>query len=165
MNFQDWIYAVNQSLRATGAGYSTLQIDPADLQAAYSQGVSPVLYARQGSHPMKPILPPSGLAPMSKERANYTVRALDIAGWLLQGVGFVITAYGVFAVFKGLEMTSQTADRALATPSANLTAQLTGNIIGTMLVGTIVVGGLVVLSIGLACWAFSGMFRAAYTPN
>ena len=83
MNYQEWLNAVDKLLKEGGAGYSTAEIERADLRAAHQQGVSPVDYVAQGDHPLVPAKPapamPLPLPPISLDQAKFLVRTLDQA--------------------------------------------------------------------------------------
>jgi hypothetical protein len=175
MDFQDWMDAVNQSLKASGAGYTVFQIDPSDLQTAFHQGTSPVLYARQGGHPMKAAPSPNGLAPMMIERATYTVRALDWAGWLLHLIGGGLAAFGAYGMITGLYLVRRPVEKAPRTtsrPGQELPpafdveqAREAANAVLTFGFSAILLPGVIVIVFGVVCWWLSGMFRATYKPS
>jgi hypothetical protein len=165
MDFQDWMDAVNQSLKASGAGYTVFQIDPSDLQSAFQQGISPILYARQGGHPMKAAPTPRGLAPMMIERATYTVRALDWAGWLLHLIGGGLAGYGVYGMVTGLYLFGRSAERVQSQPTQANNWEAIGNLIVTFGFSGILLTGIIVMVFGVVCWWLSGMFRATYKPS
>lgn len=171
MDFQDWMDAVNQSLKASGAGYTAFQIDPSDLQTAFHQGISPVLYARQGGHPMKAAPTPNGLAPMMIERATYIVRALDWAGWLLHLIGGGLAAFGAYGMITAIYLVRRSAEKARDVPSPRdmpsptTNGEVFGNMAAIYGFSAILLTGIMVIVFGVICWWLSGMFRATYKPS
>ncbi|MFN7611521.1 MAG: hypothetical protein ACK5QX_11395 [bacterium] len=165
MDFQDWMDAVNQSLKASGAGYTAFQIDPSDLQTAFHQGISPVLYARQGGHPMKAAPTPNGLAPMMIERATYIVRALDWAGWLLHLIGGGLAAFGAYGMITAIYLVRRSDEKPRDTPSPTTNGEVFGNMAAVYGFSATLLTGIMVIVFGVICWWLSGMFRATYKPS
>lgn len=103
MNFNDWLKAVDQALKANGKGYTSSQIDLNHLTASFNSGVSPVIYARQQYHPMAPV-------PVAAPKQKLVWRIPDIADWAVVGVFWVLLAPGVatilFSILTALLVTS-----------------------------------------------------------
>lgn len=165
MDFQDWMDAVNQSLKASGAGYSVFQIDPSDLQTAFHQGISPVLYARQAGHPMKAAPTPNGLAPMMIERATYIVKALDWAGWLLHLIGGGLAAFGAYGMITAIYLVRRSDEKPRDMPSPTTNGEAFGNMAAVYGFSATLLTGIMVIVFGVICWWLSGMFRATYKPS
>lgn len=91
-----WIQAVAAALKTSGRGFSVRQIDEAEAHAAFIQGVSPVVFARQVS----PMPRPKQDSPLVKF-SRWTVMKphggvikwscifLSISGWIFWLVGAV----------------------------------------------------------------------------
>lgn len=160
MNYQDWLNAVDLALKASGKGYGTGLIDPAHLQNAFSQGQSPVLYARLPAHPLTPppmpVPPapiPDTLPPLTFSRASYIVRFLDGFGWVFQILGWGAVALWGIALLVGGAGTAVThgVDKGIG-----------GALAGALFTLAVPFSGLFVVFFGIVCWWLSGVFRAVY---
>lgn len=167
MNYQDWLDSIDQILRAAGRGYGTAQIDPSHLQAAFQQGTSPVIYARQANHPMRPVQPqypvppapvPANLPPLDYRRASYIVKFLDGFGWIFQVVGWGIVVLWIFALLLGGVGAGASQNSAGAAIGSGIMAFLGG----AMLTLAMPFTGLSVVFMGVVCWWQSGIFRSLY---
>ena len=167
MNYQDWLDSIDQILRAAGRGYGTAQLDPSHLQSAFQQGMSPVIYARQANHPMRPVQPqypmppvpvPANLPPLDYRRASYIVKFLDGFGWIFQIVGWGIVVLWGFALLLG----GVTSGASQESPGAAVGTGLMAFLSGALFTLAVPFTGLWVVFLGVVCWWLSGIFRSLY---
>lgn len=103
MDFDQWCDAVDAALRSQGRGFGVSQIDPGDLQTAFQNNVSPVIFARQANpqpvlaQPQNPF-PPQPKFQTAPVPSMFVIRTthliLSICGWL-----FWVLAVGVLSIW------------------------------------------------------------------
>lgn len=99
MNYQDWLNAVDKLLTEGGAGYTTEQIDRADLRGAFHQGVTPADYAAQGGHPISRTTVSIELTLPSPEHVAFLLKWLDRGGLFNIAAGILTLAFGTYQTY------------------------------------------------------------------
>lgn len=164
MSFQDWLNAVDKLLAEGDAGYTTAQIEKADLRAAHQQGVSPVDYVAQGDHPLVVTKPapamPLPLPPISLDQAKFLVRTLDQAGLALIVLAVLVFAFGLFQTFGNFgEMLNVQRDLEMTPGGPSRGQWALAIIIRTV---DVISRSALTATLGIIAWAVSGMLRATY---
>lgn len=164
MSFQDWLSAVDKLLAEEGAGYSTAQIEKADLRGAHQQGVSPVDYVAQGDHPLVATKPapamPLPLPPISLDQAKFLVRTLDQAGLVLIILAVLSLGFGIYGMFGAIGGTIEMVTKSRGSRFDTSNAQVAMYSL-SMLVN-VVTHAVMAVTLGIIAWAVSGMLRATY---
>lgn len=88
MDFATWCDAVDASLKAQGKPFSTAQIDPTDLQVAFQNGQSPVIFARATAAPSyispnRLSNPPVILLEPNIKMIRFLFYLFTVIGWLI----------------------------------------------------------------------------------
>lgn len=98
-----WIQAVAAALKSSGRGLTVNQIDPNQAHAAFIQGVSPVVFARQAqAMPPRPRLIPRAATLVMKPNTTvirFSCIFLSIAGWIFWAIGAIALLFAVWALF------------------------------------------------------------------
>jgi hypothetical protein len=117
MNYNDWLKAVDQALKANGKPYTASKIDPNHLTASFNAGVSPVIYARQQYHPMAPVWTPPkyvakplSLPALSSNFLAWLFWTLSATGVAFCGVGSIFMLLG-FMSWLGSSYSESEAER------------------------------------------------------
>lgn len=159
MNYHDWLSAVDKLLAEGNAGYTTEQIDRADLRGAFHQGVTPADYASQGGHPISRTTVSIELTLPSPEHVAFLLKVLDRGGLLSLGAGVITVAHSVYQAIRFGSAMIQELKREQTPGLDFVESAAIDNFIYYGVMG--ILDGLWWMLFDIVCWALAALLRSA----
>lgn len=108
MNFPDWLRTVDSVLRGQGKNFTTAQLDPEQLDAAWQQGLSPVVFAKSVDGPtaapltqaVAPQVMPALFPAPSYRMLGFLHVIFKVAAILTWIAGAILSALAIVAAFS-----------------------------------------------------------------